>query len=206
MDTVFISRPMEVEVSDGVRATELARGVDGPLLMLVEQGHVQRLIVAFELADSNWPLTVGFPGFVSQAVDLLARRAEGGAGGAVTTTEPASVAVPAGTRRVHVTGPREFDVDVPKGEPVAALGVLEHAGVYVAQPDLAESSPTPVAVNLVSPPESSLATRDTLHVSGQNVSASRPGEGPREIWHWLVIAALVLLTLEWLLYAWQMRA
>jgi hypothetical protein len=206
MDTVFISRPMEVAVADGVRATELARGVDGPLLLLVERGHVQRLVVAFELADSNWPLTVGFPGFVSQAVDLLARRAEGSGGGAVTTTDPVSVAVPLGTRRVHVTGPRDFDVEVPEGGRSAALGVLERAGVYVAQPGYAESSGFPVAVNLVNPWESLLTTRDTLRVSGQSVSASRPGDGPREVWHWLVIAALVLLTIEWFLYAWQMRA
>ena len=204
LDTVFVSRPMHVTPAIGVRVTELARGVDGPLLVLLGQGHTRRLVVPFELADSNWPLTVGFPGFLSQAVDLLTHRAEAAGGGAVTTTEPASAAVPVGTRRVHVTGPREFDADA--AERSVTLGVLERAGVYRVQPDAADSVPVPVAVNLVSPRESSLLTRDALRVSGQSVQSSGAGDAPREVWHWLVIAALVLLTLEWFLYAWQMRA
>ena len=30
-------------------------------------------------------------------------------------------------------------------------------------------------------------------------------EGRREIWHWFVLAAAALLTIEWFLYAWRMR-
>ncbi|MCC6659383.1 MAG: VWA domain-containing protein [Phycisphaerales bacterium] len=208
LDTVYVSRPLTLTPAGtpGTRTTELARGVSGPLIVLVEQGRTRRLVVLFALADSNWPLTVGFPVFLAQAVDFLAHRETGSGGtGAFTTSEPAEVALPPGTRRVRVDGPRTFDRGVPPGDTRVALGILDRAGVYRVQPDARDASPIPVAVNLASPRESSLATRDALQISGETIAAAAPGEGPREIWHWFVMAALGLLTLEWLLYAWQMR-
>jgi len=64
-------------------------------------------------------------------------------------------------------------------------------------------------VNLADAVESSLATADRLDlvgVPGGVAAEARVGVGaPREIWAWLVMAALVLLTLEWVLYAARMR-
>jgi hypothetical protein len=62
-------------------------------------------------------------------------------------------------------------------------------------------------VNLLDEGESAIATADTLRVSGESVSAAvgGGGSGPREIWEWFVLAALLLLALEWFLHACMMR-
>ena len=68
----------------------------------------------------------------------------------------------------------------------------------------AAGAPPPVeyfAVNLFSPVESALAPQPTLAVAGQApaVPASR-AERPQEFWPWLLVAGLLLLTLEWWIY------
>ena len=89
------------------------------------------------------------------------------------------------------------------------FGLLERAGLYRATG--AAPPGDALAVNLVSEAESSIVTSDTLDVisgSGDRASttsASASTGGPREVWHWFVLAALVLSTLEWLAFARTMR-
>ncbi|MEZ6317972.1 MAG: hypothetical protein R3B49_04345 [Phycisphaerales bacterium] len=63
-----------------------------------------------------------------------------------------------------------------------------------------------LAVNLADPAESALATHDRVVIAGEPAE-SRPGEraGPRELWPALVLAAFVLLLLDWALYTMLMR-
>jgi hypothetical protein len=67
-----------------------------------------------------------------------------------------------------------------------------------------------IAVDLLSGEESNLATRDSITVGGRasrGGSEKLGGEPPRrEVWYWFVIAAGVLLTIEWFLYAAKARA
>ena len=62
-----------------------------------------------------------------------------------------------------------------------------------------------LAVNLLDPTESSLAVADSLRIGGDAVQGSGGRQGPRELWPWCIIAALVLLTIEWLINAWSQR-
>jgi len=61
---------------------------------------------------------------------------------------------------------------------------------------------SPVCVNLLDAVESGLETRQTLTVGARGVGIAR-GEGstPREVWPWFVLAAAVLLSAEWLVFA-----
>ncbi|MFM9995413.1 MAG: VWA domain-containing protein [Phycisphaerales bacterium] len=216
MDAVYVARPMRVVepgpagASPGVEITELARGRDGPLLLLVEEGPTRRLVAAFEAAQSNWPVDPGFAVFLAEAADYLTLRGEdqvgGGAGATFTTTTPVEVTVEGSPERLVLRGPTEIAVRVPEGGGPGVrrrlgVGVIERVGVYQA-----EGAVSPVAVNLLDETESAIRTRDVLTVSGEESRAAEGGRGPREVWPWFVLAALVLLGLEWFLHAWQMRA
>jgi hypothetical protein len=209
MDAVRVAATCSVAATPddpSISVTELVRGESGPLLLLLEQARTRRLLVTFDPADSTWPLNVGFPIFLAQAVDYLTLRGGDEAGGTtITSTQPAEVAVPRGTTRVRVRGPREFEVPVSNDSGLARLGVLDRAGIYevTALPSGQEAGP--IAVNLLDETESTLGVRPMLHVSGETASASHAGSGPREVWAWFVAAALALLAIEWFLYAWQMR-
>ncbi len=176
------------EAAPGTRFEELARGQGGAAIALVEDRGVRRVAVGFDLARSTWPVQVSFPIFVANAVDALTLRGEAEAGVAFRTDEPVSLPPP--------------PPQAPGGEPVN-LGVIERAGVLRPA-----GSGTPIAVNLLSEHESLLRTADALAISGRPVAAAQPGDtptAPREIWPWFVLAAGLLLAVEWVLYALGMR-
>jgi von Willebrand factor type A domain/Aerotolerance regulator N-terminal len=216
LDTVFIARPMTLHAAPGAPpVTEIARGNAGPPIAVVDDRGTRRIIVAFELAYSNWPLNVGFPIFISQAIDYLTMHAADRAGTFATTSQPADILVPTGTRRVVLAGPQRLERTLGEGEPTpsglrrVSLGVLEHAGVYrvegVPHADGTAAPAPSIAVNLLDETESSLAVADQLRVSGQTVAGAGPGQEPLELWPYLVAAALVILTIEWFLNAWSMK-
>lgn len=211
MDSVFVAHPLRVVADDGADAPveTLARGRDGPLVLLVDDGVVRRLVVAFELAQSNWPLDPGFTIFLAEAVDYLTLRGEDqwtGGGGTFTTAEPAEVRITGSPERVRLLGPVTIEARVPPvGAPGAgrrvAVGVIERAGVYTV-----EGGDGAIAVNLLDETESAVRTRDAVRVGGEDSRAGAGGRGPRELWRECVLAALILLAVEWLVHSWLMRA
>ncbi len=216
LDAVFISRPLtttlDAEAGAGARPpvtfTELVRGRDGPLITLVEQGPVRRIVVGFDLAHSNWPLQFGFPIFVAAAVDHLTMRGDDQAGSCFTTTQPASFERPPGDAGRALAGPDGRSIPLPEalaGEPVAVpLGVIERAGLYLLP---GADPPAGIAVNLLDEHESAIRVERRIQVGGQAIDGSggAGARAPREIWPWFVLAALALLAIEWFLNAWMMR-
>lgn len=202
LDPVYVASPRGLGEGQGV--TALAWGREGPLMALGEVAGAPRLVVAFDLAESNWASHYGFAIFVASAVEFLTQAGEGpersltttdvlrvrpvGAGGEVVVRDDEGVVV----RRARAG--REATT--------VTLAPLERSGVYT----LEGAEPAVVAVNAFWPAEIAIATRDALSVSGERVEATG-GEGAsrRELWPWLVLAALVLGVVEWMLYAWRMR-
>lgn len=204
MDTLYASEPLALSAPDpGSSVRELARGVNGPL-MLLSQGDLGRhLVVGFELAKSNWPLQVGFPIFMASAIDSLTLRADEQAGRSFKTDEPVRLTGLNGV--VTLDGPARFTAQAAPGSGAVNFGRIPIAGVYTIQAQPGAAPGPPVAVNLLDPTESALAVRNSLKVAGEQVEATASGEGPRELWPYCVLAALLLLSVEWFLNAWLMR-
>lgn len=220
LDAVDIARagrfrdPPDDPPSDAPELEELARGRDGPLIIALRDGPVRRLVVAFEASQSTWPLDFGFPIFLADAADYLTLRGEdqiAGGGATYTTAQPAELAVPAGVREAVLRGPIDIPLRLQAGDgPAGAarrigLGVMERAGVYRLEGAAGADVEALLAVNLADEHESAIGTRDAIQVGGTAAQAGEGDSGPREIWHWFVTAALVLLAIEWLLHAWMMR-
>jgi von Willebrand factor type A domain/Aerotolerance regulator N-terminal len=212
LDNVYVGRavalPEASAIPGAAEAVELARGAAGPMMLALAEGP--RIIVAFDPADSNWPLSAGFPVFVAGAIDYLTMRAEASSGRMFTTAEPAELAVPARAAAIVLDGPTRISVDLShraEGSWVVGLGRLERAGIYRVEGAPATDPPSSkaVAVNLLDETESAAAVIDSIRVGGDSVVASAEDSGPRELWPWLVLAALILLSIEWFLNAWLMR-
>lgn len=217
LDAVLVSPPMRMTIDDAAPTdapaiTPLALGASGPLIALVQEPGVRgvkRLVLAFDLIRTNWGQDVSFPVFISSAVDFLTGRGESAAGRAANTGEAITVVAATGVKRVRVSGAETFDVDVPSGDAAGAavpLGVPRLAGVYRCE-GVAPGFETIVA-NLASPLESSLATRGSVVIAGREsiAGSDRAGDPPkREVWHWFILAAMALLTVEWFIYAWRSR-
>lgn len=207
LDAVIVQRPLALtlpEEQPSVASTVLAQGEEGPLIALLEQGAVQRVVIAFDLDASTWPLSYSFPIFIANAVETLSGAGASGLARSFRTTEPITLRAAPDVRAVQVRGPVELDVAVRDEDRSAPLGALPLAGVYTARG--AATRDAVIAVNLANPIESRIGSADSVEIAGAAASG-RPGAdgSPREVWFWFVLGAAALLTIEWFLFAWQMR-
>ena len=221
LDGLVVDRPLRMTLpaeGGAVRTTVLAEGADGPLMAVLEGDGPTRVVMALDLVRSNWGRDFSFPVFMTTALEFLTLRGESQVGRWHTTTQPVRLRPEPGATAVSLSGPMERVVPITVtgatgatgpigrgGSPEVEMPALELAGLYTAMGTRERA----VGVNLADAVESSLATADRLDlvgVPGGVAAEARVGVGaPREIWAWLVMAALVLLTLEWVLYAARMR-
>lgn len=208
LDTLLISRAATLRATRsaerGEEATTLARGRDGPLIVLEREGTVRHVAVAFAIEDSNWSLQVSFPLFLANAVDYLTLRGESAVGRAWTTSESITIPVAESASRAKISleGPTSIEIDPASAvDGKLTLGALPRAGVYLAA---GNRGVPPVAVNLLDANESSLIERATLDV-GSAEAMTIADKSPREVWPWFVLVAGALLAVEWVVYGLQMR-
>lgn len=221
LDAVSLTSPLTMSWTQppsptAPEAVELATGATGPLMALVQDAGVRRIVVAFDIGRTNWALQVGFPVFIAAAVDFLTMRASEQAGRACTTGTAPEVTIATASRSLTVFGPVgsaaggeapvRTVVDLPEQpageERRVSLGRVDRAGVYSVE---AGQDRQFVAVNLLDPTETMLRTRDEIVIGGRTVASGGARDIPEEIWHYFVMAAAVLLAIEWVLYALRMR-
>ncbi|MBC7772866.1 MAG: BatA domain-containing protein [Pyrinomonadaceae bacterium] len=215
---------------DGVAAGSSTSG-DGPLIVLLETvgggggagSAPKRLVVGFDLLQSNWPVEDSFPPFVMNAVEFLSAKGGGLVGRSFTTADPIAVQAARGEREITVQGPERLTAPVPISRtqsgpaPDAAaggeasgietpIGTLALAGVYQVKGVVPESPDVFLAVNVCDGWESRLGVSGSIDIPG---SGSRKSTGEndarRELWQWFIAAALVLLTIEWFVFARRIR-
>jgi Ca-activated chloride channel family protein len=201
------------------RVETLANGQDGPLVVLRRDGRgggLRRIVVGFSPERSSWPESGSFPIFIINALEHTTARSDAGEGGGwVRTTEPVVIqtrgTAPTLTLELADGSRRSArivrDPDGSAGE--ASFGVIERAGL--ARVSAADTGPGGeamfVAVNLADTNESLIRAEPTLPTQGGPLESRAQGAlgGLREIWSWFIAAALVLLSLEWVLHSLMMR-
>ncbi len=184
----------------------LAEADSGPLIAAGEHDGSRVVSVSFNLSDSDWPLRVSFPIFLTNAVRWLT--AAGGLGASQPETPTGGIAlvtVPSGSTSVAVTRPdgTRTAVNAPPTGGVVPVEDTREAGVYHAQ---VGSADYPFAVNLDSPDESRLAVQKppvlthagTPQITAVHLPPSRRAKD--DLWPTLAAVALALLLLEWFVF------
>ena len=183
----------------------LAETDAGPMIASGEHGGRRMISVAFDLSDSDWPLRVSFPIFLTNAVQWLT--AAGGLGASAPDTPAggvASLTLPAGLSGVSITRPdgSSAAVAAPENGGIVVYDGTELAGLYHAH---AGGIDYPFAVNLLDKDESTLAVQPHLALNhrgtAESVAALPLAQRVKDdVWPDLAAAALVFLTLEWLVF------
>lgn len=194
-------------IPDAPGQIALARDRRGTLIAVRQDGPIRRLVVAFDLIESSWPVDISFAIFLTNAIDHLTLADRAMSGSAMRTTDPLIAQPMPGAKAIRVLddagtliAQRTLDALNPTG--LIALGTLPRVGLY----SIEGGQPTSVAVNLLDANESALATADALTIAGQRIAGtSRGGTEPIELWPWLILAAGVLLVIEWVLHALRTR-
>lgn len=182
----------------------LADADSGPLIAAGEHNGLRVVSVAFDLSDSDWPLRVSFPIFLTNSVRWLT--AAGGLGASQVETPTGSVAaltLPPGPASVTITRPDGSTTSV--AAPLIGGSVLiddtRQAGVYHAKSNGVDY---PFAVNLDSRDESMLPVRNqpALSHAGAPVAAHVPlsRRSKDDLWPTLAALALGFLLLEWFVF------
>jgi Mg-chelatase subunit ChlD len=215
-DGVIIYRRSNLTVDDGplddaamvVRTTELASDPQ-PLIVLLEFARTRSLVIGFALDNTTWWQDRSFPIFIQNAVDFLAPPTTEQSGRVITTSDPIRVSpleAFEGASIVAADG-SVIRVPSPSSEEAVLVPPLARVGVYELTPSQESSaSPRLIPVSLLNRFESLSAAAPSIEIGGRAIDEdSGGGMARREIWNWLILAATVLLILEWILFDRKMR-
>ncbi len=183
---VFVESLYKVRPRAGAKTLVEAR--QGPMVLAEESPGRRRLLVAFDLPKSDWPLRPGFPMFIGRALTFLA---------GTETADALSVA--AGTpftipvdRGAAFQAPN--DVVFSRQNDYAIIRGLPHTGSYTFS---AGGKTLRAYANLLDADESRIDPSPILKLGGRTVDRTPVPERPTDLWQWAVLFTLVVLALEW---------
>jgi hypothetical protein len=179
-------------------ALPLASAGDAALMVSRETAATRVLLCGFNVLDTDWPLRVSFPVFLSNVVRWLA---EAGSRTRLVVARPGEVLrapVAAETAQVELVAPDGARRVVPVSGGALSFAGADQVGVYSLQTGEATRR---WAADLRDPMESDLTPRRELRLGEQQVVAGAT-EPRREahLWPWLAMVALGLLLAEWHVY------
>jgi len=201
LDDVVVGLAPRVQIrpTDRIRIEELARARDTGLIFRL-RGAIDAVLVTFELDQSNWPLGVGFPIFVANVIESF--NSAGRVGVSFRTDQIVELDAPLGAVVSVTDADGNRVADGTTRESRAAVGVIPRVGLY----SVTGADHNSVAINLSDPHESMLKAEDAVRVAGRQIESSGSARArPREVWIWFVIAAGMLLLIEWVVFGVQSR-
>ncbi len=196
LGATLIDTALKVRASDWAQV--IAETHDTPLIAVGERANKRWLFVGFNLLDSDFPLRIGFPIFVANALrwSLGEKRWEQGftvkAGTSVSLTLPTKTA----TLR-HPDGKRQrFSMP----DQLLVIRDTDRVGVYELHTGKVK---TAFAVNLLNSEESDIAPKSAITLGGRAYTAKITTVAWRELWRLVLLLALIVLAVEWFVYVRQ---
>ncbi len=173
------------------------------LFPLSRQTH-KDLVLAFPLStndekwNTRWFLKPVFPLFLWNVVRTLGNVRDNATEESVTPGNPVRLQPPGDVTEISIASPDGASVDLKRGSRNDfQFGQANELGVYGAT---WKKESHRFAVNLFDPNESHIEPRPSVRIGDVEVQAGVQREKLRELWRWPVLAALVVLLLEWWIY------
>jgi len=194
LSAVLIDKALKVKLASW--AQTIADAKDTPLIVAGERAGKRWLFVGFNLLDSDFPLRVGFPIFVANALrwSIGGQRWEQGftvkAGSIVSLTVP--------DQQVSLRHPDGKTENIKAPEHLLTLRATEQVGVYELRSGNLRVN---FAVNLLNADESDIAPKQTITLGAHTVAAQTPKLTWRDFWWLFVLLALFVLAVEWFVFA-----
>lgn len=181
-------------------AQSLVAAEAGPLLLAGERDGRRWAILTFDLRESDLPLQIAFPVLIANITTWLSPGQAFDAAATVQPGDPVSLTPGGTTTAVTVQKPDETTWTAEVGDAPLVFNETGQLGVYrVFLRDETGTRPGGrFAVNLFSPAESSIRPRpapDFLAAAADTAVAEDVGQ--RELWPWLLAAAIIVLGIEW---------
>ena len=172
----------------------LAQTSTGPLVVASESSTKRQIYVAFEPLQSDFPLQVGFPIFVANALDFLGGTkasdviaVRAGVPFSIPSTEPATLHGPDGTT-----------TELKPAGAALVVREVEKVGVYTL--DIGKQKKT-IYAYLRSDRQSNISPVSDISLGGGEVKASTAPLRFADFWRPFALLCLLVLAGEWWLYA-----
>lgn len=196
-DAVQVAQSLEMPMPSW--AVSLVDASRSSLMWAGEADGHRTIWIGFDLLQSTWPLRVGFPIFIANAVEWLDPDRIRAAAEAGRTADPVRWlwTGPGSVPTASVTSPDggTHSLAVPEGTRELVFGDTRQQGVYRVEQGTNRWS---FAVNLLDPRETDLTPRESLDRGRRAaVSATRQQPASLEGWRWVALAGFVVLLTEW---------
>ena len=179
-------------------AVPLIESDAGPLALATDRHGQRVLYLGWDLHNSDFPLSIGFPIFIANSLDWLSGERQRAQVANVRTGETVTVALPAGVETVILRAPDGAETSLAVNAGTLVLDRFTHAGVYRLT---GKGVDMRFAANLLDADESNLAPRTTLALGESPAKVvSGPVRTEREFWRNLLVLVLALLCLEWWIF------
>ncbi len=194
----------QLQLQEALTATKKPWGValaeheGGVAVALGERSGTKSAYVGFSLLKSDFPLRVAFPIFFNNVVQWLAARPGRTEGLQLRAGQVATIEAPVELTEIKVTTPDGKQQRVPSEGRVTYFGETEQRGIYMAE---GKGFKHEFAVNLLSRDESDTRPKDRIKLGNRPIFAGTGSvKTAREFWRWLLLAAVLVLALEWWVY------
>lgn len=194
-DNVNIAQALAVRLpSWGVPIVESTRT---PLIIAGQEGLRRIIWIGFSLLESNWPLRVSFPIFISNALRWLDPAADEARMLQVRTGESARLPLTEPLKEFTVETPdgRKVKVELPPKAQEMVFAQTDRAGVYHVK---AGKRDIQFCANLLSTGETHSKPAEKIEFGKyQVVEGGKLRAANLEVWRWLALAAFIVLLGEW---------
>jgi hypothetical protein len=170
-----------------------------PLIVAGERGGKRVIWCGFDVRESDFPLRVAFPIFITNSLQWLSapRGQSTGEGSALRAGQPIPILAPQGATEVTVKAPggSTEKIAVRAADEPVLYDRASRVGLYTAQSGKWSQN---FAVSLLNKAESDLTPQADLKFGEKGkVSGENRARTNRELWGYLVVLALVILGIEW---------
>jgi hypothetical protein len=182
----------------------------GPICAIAPREGFEDCVLGFEIvgqdedgqryANTDWVRRYSFPLFMHNVLEYLGGAHGGAASATVQPGRPITLRAVTPAERIQVVDPKGVKHEIGRqGQAGFIYGYTDRQGAY----EVVEGKTVTqrFTVNLFDPVESDIVPKPVIYGEYEEIPA-RAGWLPmrRELWRWIVVAALILLALEWYIY------
>ncbi len=192
LESVFVDSQTVVEPKSNGEV--LARSSAGPLIVVSQEASKRQIFVGFNPLESDFPLQIGFPIFVSNALDYLA----GGSSNStlsIRTGQPFSIPL---ATNVTLTTPAGENVALKSNGATIVIRETKKVGTYTLR---ADGKNRTIYASLRSDRASNIQPERELDLGGGTVKTTQSPLSFADFWRPLVALCLCVLGVEWWLFA-----
>jgi len=190
----------------------LLQSTEGPIISVGPRGNYEDLVIGFPLTkfdkdgvatvNTDWPRLLSFPVFVQNAVLTLGGASQFGRAKNYRPGQLIQLKPRLPYPEIEITNPaKKESVLKASADNQFIYSNTEQCGVYSVAGKDDEDIDHLFTVNLLDRQESNLEVRENLGLGLEEVMAQSGTQIARkQLWIWLVMLALVVITVEWLIF------